>query len=320
MKSAEYVGAICSSREKYLISSAKFEKMLTMSLTDALKLIKDGGFGKGEDVLDAEKLIRAEEENFINFIKEYAPSESYINYKLLDYDYQNANGILRAVSLGLDASRLTSREGRFSIETLTNFIENGEGDIASEFLKGAIIEGKKLFAEGKATGVLLDTLFLKAKFAEKLQLVKKIKQLKNFVKAEIDAANVSTALRSSSIEFIEFSFIDGGNISKQDITALFENKKVPENIKGTSMQRAIESAILAGKDGKALVEFENITQSLALATLMKDRYVAEGYGIFYLYCAYKENEIKNVRILTVGLSAGLDKSDIKARLRVNYAG
>ena len=320
MKNAEYVGAICSSREKYLISSAKFEKMLTMSLGDALKLIKDGGFGKGEELLDAEKLISAEEENFINFIKEYAPSQNFINYKLLSYDYQNANGLLRAINLNLPKQRLTTREGRYSVESLTTFIETGEGDIDSAFLKTAIIEGKKLFASGKATGVLLDTLFLKAKYQESLALVKRIKPLKNFVMAEIDALNISTALRSSSVEFVEKAFIDGGNLTKTEILNLNELSKIPESIKGTEFGKVVEKAVANVKEGKALVEFENYAQSYPLKTLMVDKYVVEGFNIFYLYCAYKENEIRNVRILTVGLSAGLDKQDIKARLRLNYAG
>ena len=322
MKNAEYVGAICSSREKYLISQDKFDKMLSMSLKDAVKQIKDGGFGKGEDSYEAEKLISAEEENFINFIKEYAPNKEFIAYKLLSYDYHNANAILRAVNLGLNVSKVVGRQGNYSIEELTSFIsgENTSGDNLSKYLKEAIISGKKLFSENKATGVALDLIFIKAKYAESLNLVKKVKTLKTFVKAEIDASNLTTALRSSTEEGVKNAFIDGGNITESDILYIYSEKKIPSSLKGLEIEKALSSAITASVNQKAFVEFENFAQSYPLKTLMKDKYVVEGFDIFYLYCLYKENEIKNVRILTVGLSAGLSVADIKARLRVNYAG
>ena len=131
MKNAEYVGAVCSFREKSIISQEKFEKMLTMSLPEAVKTLKDSGFGGGIETTDAESLIRAEEDNLISFIKEYAPNDNFINFKLLNYDYHNANSIVRAENLNLNAKKMLLREGRYCIEVLSSFIKSGEGDIES---------------------------------------------------------------------------------------------------------------------------------------------------------------------------------------------
>lgn len=320
MKNAEYVGAVCSFREKSIISQEKFEKMLTMSLPEAVKTLKDSGFGGGLETTDAESLIRAEEDNLISFIKEYAPNDNFINFKLLNYDYHNANSIVRAENLNLNAKKMLIREGRYCIEVLSSFIKSGEGDIESKFLKDAIAGAKKLFAEGKATGAKLDDIFLKAKYQEALSLVKKDKSLKAFVQAEIDGANVSTAIRSQNVEFLKEAFILGGNISLNDLVCFIETGKLANSLKESVFGSVIIKTLADFKNGKALVEFEKVKDDYALSTLMKNKYTVEGYGIFYLYCYYKENEIKNARIVTVGLSAGLDKADVKARMRVNYAG
>ena len=320
MKNAEYVGAVCSFREKSIISQEKFEKMLSMSLPEAVKTLKDSGFGGGIETTDAESLIRAEEDNLISFIKEYAPNDNFINFKLLNYDYHNANSIVRAVNLNINQEKMLIREGRFSYNELSSFIASGEGDIESKFLKEAIIEAKKLFESGKATGAKLDDIFLKAKYQEALSLVKKEKSLKAFVQAEIDGANVSTAIRSQNAEFLKEAFILGGNISLSDLVYFIETGKLTNSLKASVFGSVLLKTLADFKKGKALVEFEKVKDDYALSTLIKDKYTVAGYDIFYLYCYYKENEIKNARIVTVGLSAGLDKADVKARMRVNYAG
>ena len=63
-----------------------------------------------------------------------------------------------------------------------------------------------------------------------------------------------------------------------------------------------------------------MADDFALKTLKKRKYDVGGIVPFMLYCYYKLAEIKNVRIIMVGLINKADKNEIKRRLRNTYEG
>ena len=67
-------------------------------------------------------------------------------------------------------------------------------------------------------------------------------------------------------------------------------------------------------------EFEKAADDFPLKILLEKKYSSEGYLPFVTYCYYKLAEIKNVRIILVGLLNGESKTAIKNRLRLTYEG
>lgn len=315
----EYTGAVCRSKEKFLITDKEFDKLAGGSYLDARKFVTDKGFGKGaEDFGDDEKLIREEEKNLFSFIKEYSPSAEFLRLSLIKNDYHNLNALIRKHLFSAGGESALLESGYYSVETLANFINGEKADVSGE-MRAAFSEAKALFDGGIKDGAKLDGIIEKYKYKESLKLAKKNKRILTSLRLYIDAANVSTALRSGSEKTTEEFFIDGGNVPLSKILTLTGENADKDLLTGETGE-LIKTALSAKRDGLPFIEFERLSESFNLAAFIKDKYVLSGYDLFYLYCRYKENEIKNVRILLVGLKCGLQKSEIIKRFRLNYGG
>ena len=72
---------------------------------------------------------------------------------------------------------------------------------------------------------------------------------------------------------------------------------------------------------KNTAEFYHKPEIKSLKELKKDKYeVVDGIQPLILYYYYRLNEIANVRTIMVGLNNGIDREQIKQRVRENYAG
>ena len=58
----------------------------------------------------------------------------------------------------------------------------------------------------------------------------------------------------------------------------------------------------------------------AYELLKKDKYTTQGIAPYVYYCIKKTSEIFNVRVILVGLMNGLEKSQIRERIRDVYEG
>lgn len=314
----EYAGAVCRSKEKFLITDKEFDKLAGGSYADAKKFVIEKGFGKGAENGDDENLIREEEKNLFSFIKEYSPSVEFLRLSLIKNDYHNLNALIRKILFNAGGENALLERGYYSVETLESLINGKKASVSIEMEK-AFSEIKKLFDGGEKSGAEVDRVIEKYKYAESLKLAKKNKRVLCSVKKYIDGLNVSTAIRSGSEEVTRKFFIDGGYIPLNKIVTIAGDDIDKDLLTGDTGE-LIKPALTAKKAGLPLIDFERTIESYNLSAFIKDKYVLSGYDLFYLYCRYKENEIKNVRILLVGLKCGSKKSEIIKRFRLNYGG
>lgn len=315
----EYTGAVCRSKEKFLITDKEFDKLAGGSYLDARKFVVDKGFGKGAEAFsDDENLIREEEKNLFSFIKEYSPNAEFLRLSLIKNDYHNLNALIRKFLFSTDGEAAVSENGYYSVETLAQLINGKKADVSCE-MRAAFEEIKSLKESGVKDGAKIDCVIEKHKYAESLKLAKKNKRVYSSLRRYIDAVNVSTALRCGNEKTAEEFFIGGGNIPLSKILTLTGDNIDKDLLTGETGE-LIKPALSAKREGLPFIEFERVAESFYLAEFIKDKYVLSGYDLFYLYCRYKENEIKNVRILLVGLKCGLAKSEIIKRFRLNYGG
>ena len=72
--------------------------------------------------------------------------------------------------------------------------------------------------------------------------------------------------------------------------------------------------------GQPLKAFEKCAEDYALKLLKQEKYGVEGNLPVLLYCYSKRSEISNVRIIMVGLINGVDKNEMRTKLREDYEG
>ena len=312
-----FSNGIIKSLERELLTSAALMRIIDEpDYKSACAALKEQGFGKGVSADDAEQLFVAETLALDDFAREFSPGREYSEFCLSGIDFYNAERYLRSEYIK-GFPFVQTRTGL--VKDIPAAIEKGGKDLPEE-IKKAYAQGKELFENGKATGAEISSIFLKAKYS---RLLKKCGgELGKFVKNEIDAKNVSTALRVKDAEDLETLFIGGGNLPKSDISFICtaEAEKVERKFAFTPFKDMIATAESEKSAGLPLVKFEAEADGFALRELKKRRYDTEGATPFILYYLYKSAEIKNARIIVAGKRAKASAEDIKRRLRTGYDG
>lgn len=312
-----FSNGIIKSLERELLTSAALMRIIDEpDYKSACAALKEQGFGKGVSADDAEQLFVAETLALDDFAREFSPGREYSEFCLSGIDFYNAERYLRSEYIK-GFPFVQTRTGL--VKDIPAAIEKGGKDLPEE-IKKAYAQGKELFENGKATGAEISSIFLKAKYS---RLLKKCGgELGKFVKNEIDAKNVSAALRVKDAEDLETLFIGGGNLPKSDISFICtaEAEKVERKFAFTPFKDMIATAESEKSAGLPLVKFEAEADGFALRELKKRRYDTEGATPFILYYLYKSAEIKNARIIVAGKRAKASAEDIKRRLRTGYDG
>ena len=320
-KDIVFINGLVKSREKYLIGEDKFARMAeASSYGEAFKTLCEYNFG-GEAAADCsaedyEKLCDAEWENFTAFLKEYAPSEAFLKNLTARNDFFNAECAVRQKNVGASDDAFMP-EGLYSVASLKSAAA-GKINVPAH-LSTPMNEAQELFDKNEATGANISTLFLRAYYAYMLKNVKN-RDWKQFVIYEIDAKNISTALRCGNYEKAEGLFIDGGKLSKKTLSLICDGneKKALDTTVQTPYFDLIKLGFAEKKKGLSLSKFEMEVNNFAMKLLKRKRFETDGIVPMLLYANYKINEIKNVRLVMSLKLCGVDKDIIKGRLLACY--
>lgn len=311
-----FIDAACKSREKFLLGKDKYLRLIDSgSYEEGLKLLREYGFGKTAQEGDGlNELIYAEEEDLIDFIKDYAPKGGAKYYFLLPYDFMNGEALFKCKKLGLEEKYLT-HEGALSISEVKKALEGKPCAITE--LNEAFTEAEKLFDGEAPSGAMVDTVFLKYCYKAMQRLVKD-KNVKKFIEREVDLKNISVLLRGESLEEYQSMKLPYGTLSCEQ-EALLSGKdkgKITEAFKLNDLYDFILKAV--DDIGNPLTGYEKLAESYNLSKLKENRFFNRGTEPYLLYVSYRKADLKNVRIVMVSLRSGIDKAVIKNKLRESY--
>jgi vacuolar-type H+-ATPase subunit C/Vma6 len=146
--------------------------------------------------------------------------------------------------------------------------------------------------------------------------------VKEIYTAKADYINVSLSLRLRDYKKAKEQFVQGGTILESGLKTLCEEGKetLKEKAKTITSKLDILLAVNAFADNMPFSEFERVSEGYAVRLLSKRKYEQSGIIPFINYCFMKETEYRNVRIALAGIINGMDKADIKRRLRDTYEG
>lgn len=309
-----FINGVVKSRERFLLGD-KIDRLAEGSSEDAFRLLKESGFGgetPAEGPHQAERLIRAEEADLNSFVREYAPTDKTAAFLLAEYDFHNAEALVKCRYAGANEEKLLSAEGYFTIGFLKENIF-GEGEGLPAELKSAAETSAALFSDGKANGLEIDCIFKRELYAYMKRRAEG-KKLKEILSASADAANVSSALRSREASLAEKMFVTGGKLPLSQIIALCDASY--QDIKDGDYPPEIKEAAAAAEREEPLSSFERSRDDFPLLLLYKTRYDMAGAEPFLTYVYRRRAEIRNARLITVSLAAGLLPSAIKNKIRL----
>lgn len=323
-KNSTFVAALCRAGEGKLAGAARFKRMAeSASLEEAVSILKECGFGGGDNFSASEyqKIIAAEELAFAQFIKQNAPNAACEAYYLIPYDFRNAEGLVKSISLGLEPQKYSCAEGKFTVAQLTDYISSGKDCGLYAELKAAIDNALSEFKSGAPSGMRINAEFVKAKYASLARLAGGL--FAKPVEREIIAADISACLRSDSEETAKLMLITAkiGNktvgLTTEQVTALVEKNeaKVKKAFEGSEYKQVALKATAQSVSALPLTDLERESFGFEVSFLNDKKYSElSGEFIFSLYCSRRKNEIYCARLCLTAKANGVSSNEILKRL------
>jgi V/A-type H+-transporting ATPase subunit C len=212
--------------------------------------------------------------------------------------------------------------GRYSPEELTAAVLQSEtGSLSSALSKAIEAASEVLSSTGDPQRA--DFLLDRACYEEMLETAKSSGSsfLVDYVKLQIDAANLKSAVRSlrmkKAVDFLKKVLLPGGNVSVESISGIYTTGGNLETVFSGRLQEAAVLGDEAVKGGRQTA-FEKACDNALNAYLQESRMVPFGDSVLIAFAAAKENEITAARIIMSGRMAGVPTESIRERLRDAY--
>lgn len=310
-----FANAVAAGAESALIGDDRYQRMTEAETpAEALRIAGECGFGTESSTVSG--ALAQEEKKLVAFVREYSPSAALSAYLLAEYDFDNAEAFVKAAKLGIDVEPMLREEGLVEHAALKSLVAGEDADVPKE-IASAVREANEAFELG-TDGFTVASIFSRARFAYEARVVPYA--FARFHTLKVDLVNIAVAVRADNYALAEKMIVKGGKLGERVLRELCEGNREQalRDLARTSYAPYAALAIDALASQRALVEYERACDGIILAALKEKRFALGGWLPFAYYVLSKINEIKNVRIILTGLSAGADKADLRRRLRESY--
>lgn len=329
IKDTDYlaISARIRAMENGLLTRERMEQVLDARTDDeAVKILQECGYPELDathpEAMDA--ALSAAREATLADLTDSAPDPRYIDIFKLKYDYHNVKAVLKADAMGTDAGHMLMDMGRVSAEELKEAVQSGELENLPVRLAAAVAEAKEVLdttRDPQLSDIVLDRWCYKD--MDDVAEATGSKFLHGYVKAQIDAANLRSLVRTirmgKNADFLKGVLFEGGDIETDAILKISAagGSGMMELYGPTRFQAAAEAGAEALRGG-ALTRFEKLCDDAVGDYLAGAQFVPFGEAPLLGYLAARETEYTNLRILLLGRSTGLPADVIRSRLRASY--
>lgn len=329
IKDTDYlaISARIRAMENGLLTRERMEQVLDARTDDeAVKILQECGYPELDathpEAMDA--ALSAAREATLADLADSAPDPRYIDIFKLKYDYHNVKAVLKADAMGTDADHMLMDMGRISAAELKEAVRSGELEDLPVRLAAAVAEAKEVLdttRDPQLSDIVLDRWCYKD--MDDVAETTGSKFLHGYVKAQIDAANLRSLVRTirmgKNTDFLQGVLFEGGDIETDAILKISANggSGMTELYGPTRFQAAAEAGAEALRGG-ALTRFEKLCDDAVGDYLAGAQFIPFGEAPLLGYLAARETEYTNLRILLLGRSTGLPADVIRSRLRASY--
>ena len=325
-----FICAYMASRDKYLLTSDKIDKMLdSKTADDAARILLEMNYlDESENVSasDFETILSRELKKTYSLILPFVPEQGYFELFLYPNDYHNMKTLLKAEFLGIKADEFLIDAGTIPSDTLEDMLRGRAFEkMRPEMAKGIqeALEEYNVSHDPQTIDFILD----KACYKDMNDLVSGLDSdfIKRYLALKIDIINLVTFIRiremGKPVSLFLKVFIENGNIPADVFEGGFEEEteQFAERLESYGLQAVLsESAQMIRESGRVTM-LEKLCDNYLMSYIAEAKYICYGLEPLIANVAAKENEIKTVRIILAGKLAGISTEQIRERVRETYA-
>ena len=319
-----YLSARLQVLEASMLTRQRAERLLeARTRADEARILEECGLRGAESLSSAEleeTVARRQSEAFAGTAAE-APDRRIVDAFRVKYDCHNLKVLVKCEASGTDPLQpgLMSRCGTVSPEELKKGFFSGDMPDLRPELSEAVRAARETLAktnDARLSDSVLDAACFKAMLA--LSQEAECPFLTDYVRAQIDGANLRTAVRCRRLErdeaFLRRMLLEGGTVPAEAVIAAARDGKLQEAFGRTEFAAAAAAGDGLDED-TPVTEMERLcddagTKSLASAAL-------EGFGprVLVLYLAAAERESMALRLILTGKASGVPTQTIRERMR-----
>jgi V/A-type H+/Na+-transporting ATPase subunit C len=331
-KDTDYAYAVARIKavEKHMLDRSGLDRLLdARTSADALKLLVDAGYGysvvEPSDLHNYEKLLEEENSKVYSLLKEVSPEAELVELFLQRNDFHNAKVIIKGEYSGQEYDSIFLEPSLINVGRLKVMIRERDTSKMPPVMRQAVEESLDVLNRTKDPQIV-DILIDKAMFARMDEYCIKLggSFLKGLVTVMIDIANLKMFMRIRKMnrtwDYLQKALIPGGTIDNDRFVNSFQepDEKVIEEFKYTRYGQIFEEGVERLRHTGSFAEFERLCDNYLIGYIKKHRYVSLGPEPVVAYLVFKENEIRNIRIIMTGKINNIPDDVIRGRLRESY--
>ncbi len=327
-----FPSVLIRSKEVHLLKKADLEKVAEQpGVPEAIKVLAEFGYGDGKDSKEGasaasyEDILSRSLQDAYELVFSILPEEPEMKLFLYPNDYHNAKVLLKAEALKIDPSSFITEAASIPPEKLEEAVRKREFAILSSYMKQAITEAGENFAK---TGdpQEIDIILDRACFGDMLAEAEKLGNdfVTGYVKRLIDILNMGAFIRLRKIgkskNFFGKIFLGGGNVEEEFFKENYEEDygSIADKLRYAGYADVFAIGAEASEESGSFATLEKIFDNLKIEFAKECKYKSFGLETAAAYLIAKEMEVRNLRIILAGLSAGMSAEAIAERLRETY--
>lgn len=328
-KDTDYLHATARVRvmENTMVTAKDFQRMIdAKSAEEAYKVLADAAICHGRPLSEYEEALNRNLLTAYKLVEDIAPDTTVVEIFRYKYDGHNLKTLVKGKKASGDVEELLSPLGNVAISVAKSELESGKFDKISPILGEAALESMETLAR---TGdpQQVDLCIDRATLETMAQRTEEFNNpfLSRFVAAQIDIANIRTAVRmlrmGKDARALRCILADGGLVKSAALTEAYTRgmEELQIFIVRSPYGRQLESAVEDLRSGGSLTLFEKFCDNYITSLLDVVKTIPFGVEPLVAYLYAKELETQAARIVLASKLAGVPAGQIAERLRETYA-
>lgn len=328
-KDTDYLHATARVRamENAMVTGKDFRKMIdARDAGEAYKVLSDAAICQGVSLADYEQALNRNLLEAYRLVEGVAPDRAVVEIFRYKYDGHNLKTLVKARKAPAGAEGILSVLGNVPAETAAAELEAGSFEKVNPILGDAALEAVEALArtgDPQLVDLHIDKAVLEAQ-AKKADAFGN-PFLSRFVAAQVDVANIRTAVRMLRMGKDVFALRNvlarGGRMDPATLAEAYARgmDDLLAYMAASDCGRQLEPAMEGLRAGRSLTLFEKLCDNYLTSLLAGVRTVPFGVEPLVAYLYAKEGETKAARIVLASKLAGVPAQQITERLRETYA-